>query len=270
MRAGVLQLTVDEPALRSEVAHVFADALWFVGFLIAVLSGLVVIVVRTLVSARVSRLAAVMKRAEAGDLVVRAPDLGDDELGRLASAFNHMLARLTEFKVIEIDSQRDLEHARVELELKRELEQHLNELQILFNLARTIASTLDLNEVLARITEVVPSKLAVPKFSIMLLNAEGQLEVLKAFPANVGSEGLCFALGEGICGRAAESRQGVYVPDLETDERFRAHAGAGARGLGSLFLGAGGSMVTSCSACSTSSATTRPRSAPKNSGSSAR
>jgi diguanylate cyclase (GGDEF)-like protein len=234
MRAGVLQLTVDEPALRSEVAHVFSDALWFVAFILAVLSGIVVIVVRALVSARVTRLAAIMKRAEDGDLVVRAPDLGDDELGRLASAFNRMLARLTELKVTEIESQRDLEHARVELELKGELERHVGELKILFELARTIASTLDLNEVLTRVTDVVPNKLKVPKFSIMLLNAEGVLEVLKAWPANVGTEGLSFSIGEGICGRAAESRKLVYVPDLERDAQFRVREGAGARGTGCL------------------------------------
>jgi GAF domain-containing protein len=190
--------------------------------------------VRVFVSRRIARLAAVMKRVEDGDLVVRAPDLGRDELGQLARAYNTMLARLTELKAVEIDNQRDLDRARTELQLKAELEQRVRELQILYDLARTIASTLDLGEVLERIAQVVPQKLNVPKFSIMLLNGEGLLEVLKAWPANVGSEGLTFAIDEGICGRAAASRKSVYVPDLETDTLFKVRGGEGARGRGCL------------------------------------
>ena len=234
MRAGVLQLTIGESGLRREVAEVFSSALGFVLAFAVALALVVFLAVRAFVSRRVARLAAVMKRAEDGDLVVRAPDLGEDELGQLARAYNKMLARLTELKAVEIDNQRDLDHARTELSLKAELEHRVGELQILYDLARTIASTLDLNEVLERITRVVPAKLQVPKFSIMLLNAEGLLEVLKAWPANVGSEGLTFSVGEGICGHAAATRKGVYVPDLEKDQLFRVRGGAGAKGRGSL------------------------------------
>ncbi len=234
LRTGVLQLTVDEPALRGEVAKVFANASWFITLFVLTLSVAVMGAVRHFVTRRLARLAAVMRRAEAGELVVRAPDLGDDELGALALAFNRMLARLTDFKVGEIDAQRDLERAQTELGLKGELVSRVSELQLLYDLARTIASTLDLNEVLERVAREVPQKLDVPKFSIMLLNAEGSLEVLKAHPANVGSEGLTFALGEGVCGRAALLRKSWYVPDLEHDTLFRVRGGAGSKGRGCL------------------------------------
>jgi diguanylate cyclase (GGDEF)-like protein len=234
LRTGVLQLTVDEPALRSEVASAFTRAGWFIAFLVLVLAGAVFIAVRVFVARRVARLAAVMRRAEAGDLVVRAPDLGDDEIGTLAQAFNRMLARLTELKVVEIDTQRDLERAQNELRLKGELEERVSELQLLYEISGTIAATLDLNEVLSRVTQLVPQKLGVPKFSVMLVNAEGQLEVRKAHPPNAGSEGLTFAIGEGVCGRAAQLRKSWYVPDLERDTVFRARDGQTSRGRGSL------------------------------------
>lgn len=234
MRAGVLQLVVGESALRRQVAEVFFQATGFVVAFVVALALLVFVAVRVFVSRRVARLSAVMKRVEDGDLVVRAPDLGQDELGQLARAYNKMLARLTALKASEIDTQRDLDHARTELSLKAELETRVGELQILYDLARTITSTLELNEVLARIAQVVPKQLKVPKFSIMLLNGEGLLEVLKAFPANVGSEGLTFSVGEGICGHAAATRKDVYVPDLEIDGSFRIRGGAGARGRGCL------------------------------------
>ena len=227
LRTGVLQLTVDEPALRTEVANVFINASWFITLYVLLLGATVVAAVRVFVSKRIARLAATMKRAEDGDLVVRAPDLGRDELGGLALAFNRMLARLTDLKAVEIDTQRDLERARTDLELKAELENRVSELQILYDLARTIASSLDLNEVLQRVATVVPVKLKVAKFSIMLLNADGKLEVLKAHPPNVGSEGLTFALGEGVCGKAAELRRSWYVADLEQDTIFRVRGPAG-------------------------------------------
>lgn len=221
MRVGVLALRVSEPKLRTEVARVFTNATWFVTLFVLTIAATVFIAVRVFVSRRVARLAAVMKRAEDGDVVVRAPDLGEDELGRLAHAFNRMLGRLTDLKVVEIDTQRDLETARTELELKTEVEKRVGELQILFELSRTIASTLDLEEVLHRVTSEVPGKLDVQKFSVMLLNAAGELEVLNAHPANVGSEGLTFAVGEGVCGHAARQRRRHYAPDLENEPLFK-------------------------------------------------
>lgn len=234
LRSGVLQLTIDEPALRTEVAQVFLNASWFLSLFVLTLAATVVLAVRAFVSKRIARLVAIMKRAENGDLVVRAPDLGHDELGGLALAFNRMLARLTDLKAIEIDTQRDLERARTDLELKAELENRVGELQILYDLARTIASSLDLNEVLQRVASVVPLKLQVPKFSIMLLNADGKLEVLKAHPSHVGSEGHTFSIGEGVCGRAAELRRSWYVPDLEKDELFWVRGTGGEREQGCL------------------------------------
>lgn len=221
MRVGVLALRVSEPKLRTEVARVFTNATWFIALFVLTIAATVFIAVRVFVSRRVARLADVMKRAEDGDVVVRAPELGEDEIGRLAHAFNRMLARLTDLKVVEIDTQRDLETARTKLELKTEVEQRVGELQILFELSRTIASTLDLEEVLHRVTSEVPRKLNVQKFSVMLLNAAGELEVLNAHPANVGSEGLTFAVGEGVCGHAARQRSRYYAPDLENEPLFK-------------------------------------------------
>lgn len=218
MRAGVLVLTVSEPALRTEVARVFTNATWFIALFVLTIAATIFVAVRRYVSQPIARLASVMKRAEEGDVVVRAPDLGEDELGRLAVAFNRMLGRLTDLKVVEIDAHR-------ELELKAEVERRATELQLLFELSRTIASTLDLEEVLHRVTSEVPRKLGVHKFSVMLLNAAGQLEVQTAHPAGVGSEGMTFDLGEGVCGHVARHRARYYAPDLANESLFLVKAG---------------------------------------------
>jgi diguanylate cyclase (GGDEF)-like protein len=241
LKTGVIHLTVEEPSLRAQVSDVFLSALWSILGFTVVLVAAVALSLRLLLTQKLKRLARAMRRAEGGDFVVRAPDLGDDELGSLARSFNGMLEKLTEFKVTEIDTQRDLDRARADLQLKAELESvngrlatRVDELEVVFDFVRTIASTLDLDEVLSRITAVLPTRLKVDRFSIMLLNQDAKLEVLKGFPANEGSEGLLFELGEGIAGHAAFSRKSVYVPDLEQEQRFKVLNPSVMRGRGCL------------------------------------
>ena len=118
---------------------IFATALWLAGAL-----ALHVFLARPL-----QRLTAAMHRAEEGDFVARAEVRGDDEISRLAGAFNRMLARLTSMKVSEIDTHRDLAMAKEQLALKRVLEgtnadlrDRVRELSLLYDLARAFTSTL--------------------------------------------------------------------------------------------------------------------------------
>jgi diguanylate cyclase (GGDEF)-like protein len=239
LKSGVLQLVVEEPTLRSEVARVFAGALSSVVLLILALTLATWLSLRTYLTRPLGRLAAAMKKAEEGDFLVRAPVESKDEIGELAQEFNRMLAKITALKADEVDHRRELTEAQTELKLKGELESansklegRLNELSLLYDVSRAFTSTLELTEVLERITELVPMRFEVPKLSIMLVNPEGLLEVKSAQPKS--AVGLTFQIGEGICGKAAETRKSVYVADLETDAMFRVRGGQGAKGRGSL------------------------------------
>lgn len=161
----------------------------------------------------VRKLRDVMARAEAGDFLVRAEIGGSDELATLGRAFNSMLARLTSMKADEIDNRRDLVAAQAELQLKDQLEHRLQALSLLYDVARSLTATLDLSEVMERVTRLLIDRLAMPQFSIML--AEGKtLTVRIAHPPQRGTEGLTFAFGEGACGRAAEQLRAIYLPDI--------------------------------------------------------
>jgi diguanylate cyclase (GGDEF)-like protein len=239
LKSGVLQLVVEEPTLRSEVAQVFAGALSSVVVLILALTLATWLSLRTYLTRPLGRLAAAMKKAEEGDFLVRAPVESKDEIGELAQEFNRMLAKITALKADEVDHRRELTEAQTELKLKGELESansklegRLNELSLLYDVSRAFTSTLELSEVLERITELVPTRFEVPKLSIMLVNPEGLLEVKSAQPRS--AVGLTFQIGEGICGKAAETRKSVYVADLETDAMFRVRGGQGAKGRGCL------------------------------------
>src|SRR5216684_2773468 len=159
-------------------------------------------------------------RAAEGDFVVRAAaPAGNGEVARLAASFNHLLARITALQADEVDVQRDLADAHEKLKLQQAfeeanalLERRLNELSLLYEVARSFTSTLELPELLSRISTLVAERLNIPQFSIMLVNAEGDLEVKSAYPRGQGTEGRSFKIEEGACGRAAQSGQTVYIP----------------------------------------------------------
>jgi nitrate/nitrite-specific signal transduction histidine kinase len=180
------------------------------------------------------RLAMAMKRAEEGDFLVRADVAGPSELSELATAFNRMLARLTEMKVEEIDTHRDLARAQEELSLKEQLEKRVRELTLLYEVGGHLTSTLELPELFSRITHLVAERLGIPQFSIMLSGADGRLDVKSAYPPGLGTEGVSFALGEGACGNAALSRARIYVPDIGAESSEFLSRSSGERENGSL------------------------------------
>lgn len=171
------------------------------------------------------QLNAAMRRAEEGDLLVRADVSGADELAQLGASFNRMLVRLTAMKAEEIDTRRDLAAARGMLAFKDELQDRLVELALLFDVARSLNATLELPELLSRITGLVSERLRIATFSIMLTSEGGELEVKDAYPSRLEAEGVRFCVGQGACGRAAQSQRALYLPDLREEDSGFSRAG---------------------------------------------
>ena len=212
---GALHLRVAEPEVHRELTDALGGAL----VAVLLLGGFLILATGTslhfFLTRPLRRLAAAMHSAEEGDFLVRAEVRGRDELSQLGEAFNGMLARITSMKAEEIDTHRDLQVTKWKLSLKEELEERIAELALLFDVARSVNSTIEMDELLTRITRLVPERLHIPDFSIMLVNAEGQLEIKSTFPESPALEGLVFQRGEGVCGRAAETKRVVYVPDIQ-------------------------------------------------------
>src|SRR5215471_14695845 len=111
-----------------------------------------------------------------------------------------------------------------------QLRNRLNELSLLYEVAKSFTSTLELPEVLTRITTLIGEKLQIPQFSIMLLDDQGKLAVKNAYPAADGSEHRSFQVGEGACGQAAHTQRAVYLPDLAADRATFARRNRGESG----------------------------------------
>jgi len=95
-------------------------------------------------------------------------------------------------------------------------------LTLLLEVSERINSTLDLDELMVRISEVVKRAIDYDVFAILLLNEKAQ-ELYVRFnvghPENV-VKNLRIKVGEGIVGRAAQSRHSVLVNDVRKDPAY--------------------------------------------------
>ena len=106
----------------------------------------------------------------------------------------------------------------------RDLERKVQELQALNDVARTLASTLDLHEVLSLVMRKVSEVLRPEHWSLLLVDEERH-ELVFEIAVGDGADrlkGLRLPIGEGIAGHVASSGEALLVPDVRQDPRFAA------------------------------------------------
>jgi diguanylate cyclase (GGDEF)-like protein len=218
--AGQLHLAVANPA-AGELANATQTAVGGVLLVAAALALATALSLRRLLTRPLRGLASLMARAESGDLSVRAEADGEDEIAQLGRSFNHMLETTARLESEGVDARGGLAQAREQLSLQSELKhanselsQRLTALALLYHVSRSLNATLELPELLGRISSLVTERLRIDSFSVLLVNAEGRLEEAASVPPRAGGTRGTFRLGEGAAGRAAESHLPVYLPDL--------------------------------------------------------
>ena len=199
--------------------------------------GAYAVTLRALLSAKLTRLTNAMQQAERGDFIPRIDASGEDELAELARRFNAMLAKITDMNVSQIESQREIELIQNELRLKaqleaqkhqieetnRRLEIRLRELTLLFDITRSINSTLELGELIKLITEMVGVALGFQEFAVLMLDEPaGELVVAATygFPEQTDVDGLRLKVGIGAPGRAAKLGEIVLVEDVSKEPDY--------------------------------------------------
>src|SRR5512140_2877794 len=145
--------------LREETAEpVYRVALVALGLFSAAIVATFVLVIRLFVRNPLKRLVAAMKRAQAGDFLHRVPVESEDEIGRLAQTYNETLAAVTDLNARRIEDALAMDALQRELRVKAAVERRARELSFLVDLGRTLASTLELEPLLAGLVErVVPA-----------------------------------------------------------------------------------------------------------------
>ncbi len=236
---GGIRVAAARPDLLTNARGFLASAGAAVLLACALLTGLLLFMLNRLVVARIGRLATAMTRAEKGDYLVRAPVDTTDELGQLASTFNRMLAKITDLRVQSIESEREMEQVRVELELKSQLSEkselleatnqrlqaRVSELQFLNQLSRDLAAKLDLEYLLERFCERVSTALHIPEIAVLVFDrGRGQVRSLKTHGLSAERQvNALFDASSSISGEAITHRQAIYVADLTQDARILAY-----------------------------------------------
>ncbi|MBE0599320.1 MAG: diguanylate cyclase [Desulfuromonadales bacterium] len=169
-----------------------------------------------------------------GDLDYRVEQIADNDLGRLASSFNQMMARLELIHDENLAQEKALTRAQEELRYKEvveeknrliekaneELRAHLAETSALFQMTQAMTATLDINLLFDRMVEVMGGVLHCQGMALLLYHPGGEeLELRRA----AGMEektlvGCGLRLDGGFIGRAAQMQEVVYIADLAADQ----------------------------------------------------
>src|SRR5215475_14201013 len=93
---------------------------------------------------------------------------------------------------------------------------------LLLDVADVLATSLDLDTTLRRVAEVVRKVIDYEIFAILLLNEKTQelrFRFQVGYPAEFTERGR-LKVGEGVTGRAAQTKQAVLVDDVTEDPRY--------------------------------------------------
>jgi diguanylate cyclase (GGDEF)-like protein len=176
-----------------------------------------------------------------GNLSYRIIDVGDDELGQIATSFNKMAADL-ESSYQERASQ-DIATAIAQESQKMQLilgkKQHerdkineeLNILQresnALYQLNHAMTASIELSVMFDRILQVLNETLSCDHIVLLVHNlGESVLEVVRT--AGLETDVLSkvrFTFSQGITGEAAQSQRMIYVKDMDEDDRNLSYHG---------------------------------------------
>jgi diguanylate cyclase (GGDEF)-like protein len=163
-----------------------------------------VVVVRILVRNPLKRLVAAMHRAQHGEFLHRVPVDRQDEVGRVAIAYNETLAAVTDLHARRIEDAAAMEALERQLAVRAEAEKRARDMSFLVDLGRTLASTLDLDELLAALVE--------------RLSRGGRIEAIRVFLADEATGDLVLRAAHGGPEAAIGSRirPGEPVPGFRT------------------------------------------------------
>jgi diguanylate cyclase (GGDEF)-like protein len=222
---------VDPVTHPRSVQHLASAALMI---LLAITSAAYLIAVRFLVVLPIQRLNAMMRRAQEGDFLFRARLEGRDEIGELATNYNKTLAAITDLHAQRLEDAESIESMQRDLTLKDQVEaQHrtidqtnqrlelrVRELTLLYDLTRTLGSTLQLDELLKHMTEILGRNLGYEFFELLLADeATGDLVVKTTFGHGTGPIGARVSNPSSGAGWAARQREVLLVRDTRTDPR---------------------------------------------------
>ncbi|MDO8462646.1 MAG: diguanylate cyclase [Deltaproteobacteria bacterium] len=169
-----------------------------------------------------------MQTAEEKDFLVRAPVVSNDIIGRLSRIFNRLMERTTTLDVVKLETERKLIQVQEELKYQQVLEERNKRLVLLYEIAKAISATLEFDELIHVLTEVISKRLGFKEFAILLWNPQKEALMVRTtygFKEEVNVQDMTFKKGEGVSGMVAASKEIIYIRDTRKDPRYLHYKG---------------------------------------------
>ncbi|MGC8926350.1 MAG: diguanylate cyclase [Myxococcota bacterium] len=190
----------------------------------------------------IDTLLSMIQAVEKGNFLVRADIKREDELGILSRGFNNMLKKITDLMVSQMDQERQVVQMQQELkyrdeieekgkkilEINASLEKKLNELSLLIELSSALNSSLELDDILESLVNILHRKMNYLGLVVLLWDEEERvLRVKRSFGYDDGEQlkNMVFKPGEGISGLVVQSGEMILVNDTTHDPRFLHYKG---------------------------------------------
>jgi nitrate/nitrite-specific signal transduction histidine kinase len=155
----------------------------------------------------------------AGDLHRVARVEQEDEVGVLARAFNSMTAQLRE--LIDSLEKRVVERTRALREANEALRQRALQLETSAQVSREITSILDIDDLLARVVELIRDAFGYYHVHIFLIGKEANDLVLRASTGEVSTHSQRLSIGgQSLNGHVAQTNEPLAVNDVRQDPRY--------------------------------------------------
>lgn len=151
-----------------------------------------------------------------GNLHHRVKIVTGDEIEDLGRGFNNMTQSLAE-NIHEVQ-----EYSEKLKKSNLQLDQNILQLYALYNISKTLATTLEMEKLLNQVVEGISQALQLHRINVMLVNEERtEMHIVAGVGMSDKARESRFKLGEGIYGRIAMTGSAELINNLPENRRFK-------------------------------------------------
>lgn len=190
----------------------------------------------------INKMKEAIKEVRLGDLMARADLESGDELGDLAYNFDQLLTEITELNDEKVRTEHELllayeaiKHStrfekkdNVTKEANKNLEALVKDFSLLYEIGQRVNSTIEMDELYRVLQDVLPERLGLQKFAILLADEKREFLNINAAHGFGDLEkiyDMSFRMGEGVSGEVASKGELIYLPDVEAEPKFLHYRG---------------------------------------------
>lgn len=164
-----------------------------------------------------------IRKAAAGDFLIRLSADSEKQIGEVQREFNRMVSNVAHLTARKLSTEKDLQAIEKEVQMKKKLQGLVQDLSLLYEIGQEINQAIDTKTLYEVVANVVRQQLSMDNFSLMEWNPAAGLLTVKAafgFPDNKDVLETSFRAEEGIAGEVVRRGRMIYVKNTATDRMF--------------------------------------------------